>query len=183
MPILALKPKPIYEFLRSSLHVEPQATIENFQEIAAEIKRLSSGIQFWCGDFLVEAQKRFGEMASQFTDELGYNQETLDNFRWVAEKIPPELRRESLSFSIHREAAHLKNPVDIEAALEVAERDKLTVAQFREHLHPDKKSSKVSSIRIAGMIVEGKVSIEQKGIYRDFESGSYTAQEMQEAFE
>ena len=54
------------------------------------------------------ALKYYGEMYSQALDETEAEYSTLSNYKWVVSRIPFSLRRENLTYSIHKEIANTR---------------------------------------------------------------------------
>jgi len=194
-PGTVLKLKPAYEFHPCSLHVESGASNETFKEIVDRLNEEKSradqehtALQFRVGDLQLILDARLGEESWQYLGDLKFSLETLSNCRWVASKIPAEIRRVNLSWSIHREVAHLKNHTDIETALDYAEtQTDLTVNRFKEYLRGAEKSKPATSIRIRNILIknqEGKItlSVETSKGWKSFpcdnESEIFTAEQI-----
>src|SRR5262245_30929083 len=75
--------------------------------------------------------KASGEKYSQALDDTGLDIQTLTNYAWVANNL--STRRDSLSWSHHREVASL-GPAEQAEALETAEREGMTVRQLRDYI-------------------------------------------------
>jgi len=116
-----------------SLELDVGAGLERYVEVAALVGRLHRASRWWIGDLVVAAEQRFGERAAQVADALGLAPDTVMNYAWAAERIPPARRRAALSFSTHREVAAL--PADAQdEMLDRAERDGLSSADVRAEL-------------------------------------------------
>lgn len=88
------------------------------------VKRANSGVQFWIGDLIRYGDGAFGEKASQ-----EYDDNSIRNFAWVAEKIPSVRRLTNLSFSHHQAVASL-DPIEQTRWLKKAVDEDLSVAEF-----------------------------------------------------
>jgi hypothetical protein len=82
---------------------------DEWETLGGRLGRLHSGIQWWLGDWFAFGEARFrdGEMYEQALEETGRSVGGLYNLKWVAEKVPPQVRRADLSWSHHREVAKL----------------------------------------------------------------------------
>ena len=93
------------------------------------LARMGKAVQFWLGDWLLYGESAFGEEMAQAATETGYSEESLRGMLWVASRIPPSVRRPTLSWSHHQVVAgsdmpgiHLMN----------AETNNWSVKQLRE---------------------------------------------------
>lgn len=89
-------------------------------------------VQWAIGDLIRYMGIMFKDEYVQLVEATGFKEQSLRNSAWVASRIPPEERRESLSFSHHREVAALP-PAQREPLLEIAETNALTVSELRAH--------------------------------------------------
>lgn len=85
---------------------------------------------FWVGDCILWGEKSFGEQFAQALDEE--HAKTHMIYRYVCSRIPPERRREALSFSIHREVCSLEDTAQQDKILDIAEQQNLVVREVRE---------------------------------------------------
>lgn len=93
-------------------------------------RMVKNGSLMWhVGDWLVYGEQNIGEAYAQAVESTGYNRQTLMNAKSVSSKIPPERRRESLSWSHHKAVAPLPE-ADQEYLLQLAAQDHLSYAQL-----------------------------------------------------
>jgi len=85
---------------------------DQWEQAGRLIARIGRASRWWIGDWLLEGEARFGEKASQLMDSLGLEYSSLSNIAWVAKRVPPEVRREDLSWSHHEVVAVLERPED-----------------------------------------------------------------------
>jgi hypothetical protein len=97
------------------------------------VARVGKAVQFWLGDALLYGENRFGEQFAQAASETGYSEESLRGFLWVASRVPPSVRRLTLSWSHHQVAAGHDNPGKM---LDIAEKHCLTVKELRHAIKP-----------------------------------------------
>jgi hypothetical protein len=108
-------------------------TLEQALEVGELLGRVAKGHQWWIGDLLVEAEKRWGEESAQLEATIGLAPHTLQNYQWVAEHVERARRRENLTWSHHAEIARL-TPKQQAEALDRAEADCWTVRQLRDYV-------------------------------------------------
>ena len=95
-------------------HAEPTAwyppdnmSQEEWQRVGNTFQQIEASIKWWLGDWLVFGEKKYGETYTQAVHYTGRKVEDLQAFRWVANSIAPERRRDSLSWTAHRYVAKL----------------------------------------------------------------------------
>ena len=70
--------------------------------------------QFWIGDLLNYCKETMGESYAQIVDETRYSISTLQNFMWVAERVRPNGRWDTLTFDHHSSVAKMEPPLQDE---------------------------------------------------------------------
>ncbi len=90
---------------------DPAMTYEAWERQIGIVGRLGQTTLFLLGDGLRAGQAFFGERYAQALDATGYSEKTISNLMWVAERVPPENRREELSHGHHEVVAHLEPAV------------------------------------------------------------------------
>jgi hypothetical protein len=75
---------------------------DEWASTGATLKLMDSAIQFALGDWLAFGERKYGEMYSQAEEDTGLDYSTLTNYKYVAEKVPMEERRQDLDWSYHR---------------------------------------------------------------------------------
>lgn len=103
--------------------------VERFMEVGRTLAALDDAVQFWIGDFLVEAELR-GGLYEQACALFNRAPHTLINIASVCRQIEPSRRRDLLTFSHHAEVAKLDPDVQV-TVLERAERERLSVRETR----------------------------------------------------
>jgi hypothetical protein len=79
-----------------------------FENIARYLGRLHDTSKWLIADLLLQAEQRFGESAYQIAAATGRSERTLSNWCWVASRIPPSRRRETLPMTQHALVAPLE---------------------------------------------------------------------------
>ena len=84
---------------------------EEWAEIGPRITLVGNTSRWALADWLNLGEERWPDRASQAIDRLGLDYHTLENYRWVGRRVPPQVRRPlPVSFSHHMLVARL--PVD-----------------------------------------------------------------------
>jgi hypothetical protein len=96
----------------SSVHLDLSARTDldltMFENIARYLGRLHDTSKWLIADLLLQAEQRFGESAYQIAAATGRSERTLSNWCWVASRIPPSRRRETLPMTQHALVAPLE---------------------------------------------------------------------------
>jgi hypothetical protein len=82
-----------------SLASRPDLTFQQFLAIGVFLDRLHDGTKWYIADWLIEGEARFGEKVYQAASALGRSDRTLQNWCWVASRIPASQRRETLPWT------------------------------------------------------------------------------------
>jgi hypothetical protein len=90
------------------LEIHPATTYEQWEQLSTALLKGEAVIQWAVGDCILWGEQKFGEMASQVMDATGLKESTLRNYVWVASKIPPDRRRETVPFTHHKVVAGLE---------------------------------------------------------------------------
>jgi hypothetical protein len=116
-----------------SLALPVGLTYDQWRDTLLAYARLGKAVQFWLGDALVYGENSFGEQYAQAASETGYSEESLRGFQWVSSRVPPSVRRLTLSWSHHQVAAGSDDP---KAWLDTAEAERWTVKELRHAIKP-----------------------------------------------
>ena len=119
----------------TSLEFTRDLNIEEWIAIGNDLALIHKAQRWWWGDWLAHGEHAYGEMYSQAMGESGLEYGSLANAVWVSRQIPSSRRRENLSWSIHREVAHLP-PEEQDKHLDMAEQESLTVKGLRALVKP-----------------------------------------------
>jgi hypothetical protein len=115
----------------TSLTLPADLQYEEWRSTLLAVSRIGKAVQFWLGDALKFGEDHYGELMAQAASETGYSEESLRGFLWVASRVPPDVRRPTLSWSAHQVVAAL-TPQEQSAFLATAEREGWSVKQLRE---------------------------------------------------
>jgi hypothetical protein len=134
-------------------------TYEEWQDIALCAGVMNRASHFWIGDIILYGEANYGEKYAQVMDSLGVAYSTLANIVHVCKTIPPEQRREALSFTAHQEACCLPAE-EREAMLAVAEAEGLSSKEIRERVRgklPIQDVLIACTVKVAKDVVELEV--------------------------
>jgi hypothetical protein len=107
-----------------------ELALDDWIEHGRRLGVIGRASSWWIGDWLRYGNLEFGERYARASRITGYDVQTLMNMVYVATAIPPEQRRESLSWSHHAELAAL--PVEERARwLDMAEAERMSVRCLR----------------------------------------------------
>jgi hypothetical protein len=117
---LATIERPGVEVTETTWEAVADLTLDQWAEEGQRLVRISRAVQWWLGDWLYYGSHHYGEKFVEAALATGFDETTLKNMQWVARTFAPERRRESLSWSHHREVAGL-TPKQQDALLDIAE--------------------------------------------------------------
>ncbi len=117
-----------------------EMSFEQWEAAGRELNRMARAINFWVGDWINYGERNYGEKYSQAIDVTGMEYQTLCNTASVAKRIPPERRRENLSWTHHAEVASLPPEQQVEW-LDRADEEGMTVARLRSRLQGTPKTA------------------------------------------
>jgi hypothetical protein len=117
----------------TSLTLPASLSYEEWAATLHAVARMGKAVQFWLGDALLYGENQYGELMAQAASETKYSEESLRGFLWVASRIPPSVRRSTLSWSHHQVAAGSEDP---KTWLDTAEANGWTVKDLRHAIRP-----------------------------------------------
>ncbi len=97
-----------FTFTPTGLRVKGTPHIDEWAAVGHMLAVQVRGLQFMTGDWLLYGEQHYGELAAQVIDARNWSDETVRVYRWVAEKVPQDCRREDLTFTHHFKVAGLK---------------------------------------------------------------------------
>lgn len=105
----------VAEMTDTALVIPPGLPYEDWAAMAQPLLRIAQASMWWIGDLLLYGEHEYGEKYVQAIEATGYALSTLKNAQWVADRFPPDQRRDDATFSQHKTVASL--PPDQRAAL------------------------------------------------------------------
>lgn len=130
-----------FAFHATSVELVGDPTEEEWSEVTLGTIRMYQRSQWIIGDLLLIGERRYGETYAQVVDVTGYSPQTLANICSVNSRIPPERRRETLSWAHHAAVAYLEAD-EQEALLDQAEKHGLSSKDLQEAVGTFKKALK-----------------------------------------
>jgi hypothetical protein len=112
-------------------------TYEEWSEIGRTLRRVHNSVLWWVGDWLLYGQRKWGESYAQAIQETDYSYDHLRRVYAVSKSFPPELRRDTLSWSHHREVMYLDN-TNKQKWLDKAEECEWSSIRLRDELFAQK---------------------------------------------
>lgn len=115
----------------TSLTMQDNASPEDYKRVIQALAQANNGLQWWVGDWLVQAGKKYGETYKGWVAGLGWDYQTLRNCKYVSANVQMSLRKDNLPWYHHAAVAHLA-PAEQQRWLDVAAKKKLSVRLLRE---------------------------------------------------
>lgn len=97
------------EVTETGLTIPANMPFAEWMELGETLQRIDRAIQWWVGDWLNAGERNYGEKYAQALDETEAAYSTLRDYKWVSSSFELSLRRDNLSYSIHKEIAGIKN--------------------------------------------------------------------------
>ena len=155
----------IVKYSEAGLDLAVVPTWEQVQGVADTLDTMGRNVSWWWGDFLNYCENLFPERWAQLIPDIGWSPKTLQNWMWVANRVPKHIRVSTLPFSVHAEVAKFE-PEDQEMWLQLAMEGNWTVSELREAIKPKaEKPPKLVSCPSCGCTFNPKVKGE--GIVRN----------------
>ena len=138
----------------TGLVFDADTPIEVWGSLTERLIRQHKRIEWAIGDAI-----RFGEQAygddryTQWIEETGLSENTLNTYRWVAERIEPLRRRKDVGWSHHREVAALPAPVQ-ETLLDRAESAGMTRWEVRQAAKAEREKLEGRAVDASGAPTE-----------------------------
>lgn len=115
-------------------------TFEQWYEVGATLQTIKGSINWWLGDWMNFGERVYGETYAQAIEVTGAEYQWLADCKWVAGRVPKDVRLPELSWSHHRAVSKIDDPDDQLHCLNVAAEQHLNVKQttayVQEFLHP-----------------------------------------------
>jgi hypothetical protein len=118
---------------KNGITINGDFTKEEWRNELKQVRDTAGSVHWQIGDFLVAAEKKWGEMYAEAEEITGFEYDTLRKDRYTASKIEFGRRRPNLSHSHHVEVASYKAEIQ-DILLKKAEDLKLSRNQFRAQL-------------------------------------------------
>ena len=114
---------------------DPDMPMEQAEVIGHVLGNMHKSIQFAIGDWLIFIEAVYPSEWSQMADLLGVSEEKCREYRRVAARVPPSLRRPNVDWSHHRAVAPLP-PGEQKQWLKKVEVERMSHHALRDALRP-----------------------------------------------
>jgi hypothetical protein len=111
-------------------------TLDRWLEIGHTLDRITRSLGWLVGDWLNYGEGKYGEDYAQGMQMSGLAYKTVANYKWVASRVPREIRHEGLSFG-HHDAVSRMSATDQEIWLDKAEANGWTREDLRKAIAAD----------------------------------------------
>lgn len=120
-------------------------TYDRYEALGAHLGHATEVLQFAIGDWLVAGESLFPEQWSQAAEALSLSESERGRYARVASRVPPEIRKQELSWSHHRAVAGLERG-EQEHWLNLAVNERLSKAQLEELIAEHKRKSQAGRV-------------------------------------
>lgn len=124
------------ELTSTSLKFTRDITKKEWQAVFNSLSLMNKCMHFWIGDCLGYHKQEWG-MYKDLAEITGFDESTIKDDKYTANKIESSRRRDNLSFSHHREVAPLE-PEKQDYWLDKAEKENLTQKQLRNEIREER---------------------------------------------
>ncbi len=107
---------------------------DQWNELGTILFKFEMSLQIWLGDWLVQAERTWGETYSTIADKYEKDVDTLYNYHWVCSSVDFSLRGENLNFSHYKAVAAL-SPEDQNYWLRLAESKGWSARAMERNMH------------------------------------------------
>lgn len=125
----------LFEFTETAIKYDDPDKI-TYADWLDNVKRfvmIERSHQWHLGDLLNFGEAKFGDKYHQVINDFGVDGQTIANWKWVANKVPPNVRRKDLTFQHHMNVAKLE-PEDQAKWLEKAAKGEWPAGELRSRL-------------------------------------------------
>ncbi len=127
---------------RYELEIDDNLSMKEWKNNLRILRVVNDAVQFWIGDLINFGREKYGiGYVHESMEKFEYEKQTLKDYRWVAEKVQPSLRKDTLSFSHHKEVAFLETDDEKKSWLDIASNKNLSVRDLRKEIRESNESS------------------------------------------
>jgi hypothetical protein len=110
---------------------------EQWRQLGSFLRFMEGSIAWLIGDWVAFGEAHYEERMSQALDATEWEPKTVQQYAWVADRVPRANRDADLSFSHHREVADLR-PREQKVWLQRAKAEGWNVQTLRRNLNTEK---------------------------------------------
>jgi hypothetical protein len=125
-----------YRLTSVGLLVDGNATFDDWETVGALLLQLEGALQLLIGDWLVQAERQWGQTYEEIAEQTGYTVKSLYQYKWVAENVPFTMRIENLTFTHYTIVAGIEDEKRKAALLKQAAAEGWSVKRLRDELTP-----------------------------------------------
>lgn len=130
-----------------------ELTYEEWAQAGQMLQQIGRAWQWWVGDWLNYGEARYGERYAQAIDLTGLGYEAVANAAWVAGAVEPSTRVETLSWTHHRQVAHL-GPEAQREWLEKAKAENLSTRELRAEIREHQAEAEPAEGRYRTIVID-----------------------------
>lgn len=119
----------------------PEWSFDEYEQLGNYLGIMNRSCMWWIGDWLLYGEGRFAERFAQAAASTRLAEQTLQNRMYVCRNVPMQMRRVSLSFSVHTEVAGLKTAKEQRYWLDRAEKAGWNREQLRDAMKASRKDT------------------------------------------
>ncbi len=87
------------EIGETALLLPNRLTYAEWESVGLRLQGADDSLKWWIGDWLAYGERKYGETYAAAIEKTGYGVERLRQYKWVAERVPPENRYSGNGFS------------------------------------------------------------------------------------
>jgi len=125
-----------YKLTSLGLIAGDKATYDDWETVGSVLLRLEGSIQLLIGDWLVQAERQWGQTYEEIAEHTGYSVKSLYQYKWVAENVTFSMRIENLTFTHYSTVAGIEDDNRKAELLAQAAAEGWSVKQLREAVNP-----------------------------------------------
>lgn len=122
------------KYTPTALVLHPDTSFDRWMSIGEALKQMEKSVMWWIGDWCNFGERKYGEKYTQAMEASGYTYQAVADAAWVAARIEISRRRETLTFTHHREVAALATQEEADDLLDRAETEKLSTRDMRQEV-------------------------------------------------
>jgi hypothetical protein len=123
-----------FDITKTSLRMKSNASFEEWVSMGSTLRFFEICINFALGDWMNAGEGKWGDKVAQVIDVTDFAIETVRNYAWVAAKVPPENRVESLPFTFHQVVAAIDSKIEQKRWLDRAVKHNWTVNELKRQI-------------------------------------------------
>lgn len=116
---------------KNRLLVKGEPNFEVWAAFGETLKQVEGAVHWWIGDWLNFGEAKYGEKYAQIIEDTGFAYATVRDDKWVASRFEVSRRRDSLSYSHHKEVAGL-DEAEQDRLLDAAIEGQYSIRQLRQ---------------------------------------------------